>query len=68
MTSRIAKANSTNTAAVIIVWLFQKDVVAVTTKTKPERLDEYAQALSIKLAQEELDGISNLPLSRILDR
>jgi diketogulonate reductase-like aldo/keto reductase len=35
----------------------QTDIVAATTTTKPERLDEYALALRIRLKQEEMKEI-----------
>ncbi|GFP57218.1 NAD/NADP-dependent indole-3-acetaldehyde reductase [Trichoderma asperellum] len=58
--SRIAKAHDTTEAAVLINWIIQNKVVAVTTTTKPERLDEYAQALKIKLTQDELQEITDV--------
>ncbi|TVY24151.1 NAD/NADP-dependent indole-3-acetaldehyde reductase [Lachnellula hyalina] len=58
--SRMAKAHNTTEAVVLLSWLMQNNVVAVTTTTKPERLDEYAQALKIKLGQEDLDEITNV--------
>lgn len=58
--SRIAKTYDTTEAAVLINWIIQNKVVAVTTTTKPERLDEYAQALKIKLTQDELQEITDV--------
>ena len=58
--ARIAKAHSTTTAVVLLAWLIQNNVAAVTTTRKPERLDEYAQALKTKLTQEELHEISEV--------
>ena len=58
--ARIAKAHETTEAVVLLTWLIQRNFVAVTTTTKPERLDEYAQALKFVLRQEELDEISNI--------
>ncbi|KAK1763000.1 NAD/NADP-dependent indole-3-acetaldehyde reductase [Phialemonium atrogriseum] len=52
--ARIAKAHDTTEAAVLINWIIQSIVVAVTTTTKPETLDEYAQDLKIKLTEDEL--------------
>lgn len=56
----IAKANSTTEVVVLLAWLMQGNIVAVTTTTKPERLDEYAQALKTKLGPEELQEISEI--------
>lgn len=58
--SRIAKTYDTTEAAVLINWIIQDKIVAVTTTTKPERLDEYAQALKIKLTQDELQEITDV--------
>lgn len=58
--ARIAKAHGTTEAAVLINWIIQNNVVAVTTTTKPERLDEYAQALKIKLTQDEIKEITDV--------
>ncbi|PVH71451.1 putative ketoreductase [Cadophora sp. DSE1049] len=60
---RIAKSHNATEGAVLIAWLTQTNVVAVTTTTKPERLDEYAQALVIKLTQEELNEITEVGLT-----
>lgn len=60
---RIAKSHNATEAAVLIAWLMQNSVVAVTTTTKPERLDEYAQALAIKLTPEELKEIREVGLT-----
>ena len=58
--ARIAKAHSATKAVVLLAWSIQNNIVTVTTTTKPERLDEYAQALKIKLTQEELHEISEV--------
>lgn len=61
--SRIAKAHNTTEAAVLIHWIIQNGVVAVTTTTDPGRLDEYAQALKIKLTEKELKEIKYIGLT-----
>ncbi|PNP46413.1 hypothetical protein THARTR1_10735 [Trichoderma harzianum] len=58
--SRIAKAHNTTEAAVLINWIIQNGVVAVTTTTNPGRLDEYAQALKITLEENELQEITDV--------
>ncbi len=58
--ARIAKAHDTTKAVVLLAWLMQNNVVAVTTTMKPERLDEYGQALKTNLSQEELQEISEV--------
>ena len=57
---RIAKAHDTTVAVVIISWIIQRNIVAVTTTTKPERLDEYAQALKVKLTEDEVQEITDI--------
>lgn len=58
--ARIAKAHGVTEAAVLISWILRNDVVAVTTTTKVERLDEYAQALKIKLTEDEVKEITDV--------
>ncbi|OPB41135.1 ketoreductase [Trichoderma guizhouense] len=61
--SRIAKAHNTTEAAVLIHWIIRNGVVAVTTTTNPGRLDEYAQALKIRVTNEELKAIKHIGLT-----
>ncbi|KAL8677030.1 MAG: hypothetical protein Q9186_006507 [Xanthomendoza sp. 1 TL-2023] len=56
----IAKAHNTTQAVILLAWLIQNDVAAVTTTTKPERPDKYAQVLNTNLIQEELYDISEV--------
>lgn len=58
--ARIAKAHDTTPACVLLAWLIQDQIVAVTTTTKPERLDEYASALKVTLTPEERKEISDV--------
>ncbi|KAK1246387.1 hypothetical protein MKX08_000189 [Trichoderma sp. CBMAI-0020] len=58
--ARIAKRHDTTEAAILINWTIQSNAVAVTTITKPERLDEYAQALKITLTRDELQEITDV--------
>ncbi|KAK4062451.1 hypothetical protein Trihar35433_9272 [Trichoderma harzianum] len=61
--SRIAKAHKTTEAAVLINWIIQNGIVAVTTTKTPGRLDEYAQALKITLEERELQEITAVGLA-----
>lgn len=61
--TRIAKAHGVTEAAVLINWTIRNNVVAVTTTTKLERLDEYARALDIKLTDEEAKEITDVGAS-----
>ena len=56
----MAKAHNATEAVVLLYWLMQNNIVAVTTTTKPERLDEYAQALKTNLDKEDLEEITNV--------
>ncbi|CAG8960525.1 hypothetical protein HYFRA_00008245 [Hymenoscyphus fraxineus] len=58
--ARLAKAHKTTEAVILIAWLLQNKVVAVTTTQKPERLEEYANALLTSLTPEELKEISDV--------
>ena len=60
---RMALAHGTNASAVLLSWHIQRNVVAVTTSRKEERLREYGEALKIKLTREELDEISRIGLT-----
>ncbi|KAK6224098.1 hypothetical protein LQW54_000245 [Pestalotiopsis sp. IQ-011] len=58
--ARIADAHSTTEAVVLLAWIMQNNIVAVTTTRKPERLDEYVQALQTKLTVEEVQEITDI--------
>lgn len=58
--ARITKSHDTTEVAVLISWIIQNKVVAVTTTTKPERLNEYAQAIKITLTQNERQEITDV--------
>lgn len=58
--ARIANAHSTTEVVVLLAWIMQNNIVAVTTTRKPERLDEYAQALQTKLTAEEVQEITDI--------
>ena len=58
--TRIAKAHDTTEAAVLISWIIRNNIVAVTTTTKTERLDEYAQALKVELTEDEIKEITEV--------
>ncbi len=58
--ARIAKAHDVTAATVLIHWIIRTGVVAVTTTTKPERLSEYAQALTLNLSPDEVQEITDI--------
>ena len=58
--ARIAKAHGATEAAVLIRWIMQNKVVAVTTTTKVERLDVFAQPLEFKLTEDEMREITEV--------
>jgi diketogulonate reductase-like aldo/keto reductase len=60
--AKISKAHGrdVSAAAILLAWMIQTNIVAVTTTTKTERLDEYALALGVTLTPEEVQEISDL--------
>ena len=58
--ARIAGAHGTSKTVVLLAWLLQSKIATVTTTTKPERLDEYSQALNTTLTDPELHEISEV--------
>ena len=56
----MAKAHSTTETRVMIAWLLQMGVVAVTTTRNNDRLQEYLQALNVKLTHGETGEISKI--------
>lgn len=58
--SRIAKEHETTDSCVMLGWLLNKGVVAVTTTRKTDRLQEYARALEVKLDDAEVDEIAKV--------
>lgn len=58
--ARIAKTHGTTEAAVLISWIIRNKIVAVTTTTKAERLNEYMQALKVTLTDEEANEITEV--------
>ncbi|KAJ5959307.1 Aldo/keto reductase [Penicillium vulpinum] len=57
---RIADAHQTTENVVLLAWLIQSDIVAVTTTQKVDRLDEYKEVLDVKLTEEEMKEISEV--------
>ncbi|KAF2009096.1 Aldo/keto reductase [Aaosphaeria arxii CBS 175.79] len=58
--SRIAEAHNTKETSILLAWLIQNGVIAITTTLQPKRLDDYARALTLKLTNEELHEISDV--------
>jgi diketogulonate reductase-like aldo/keto reductase len=58
--ARIANDHKTTEAVVLLSWLMQNNIVAVTTTAKPERLDEYVQAMNTRLSKKDLDEITKV--------
>lgn len=58
--ARIAAAHATTEAVILLAWVMHSGIVAVTTTSKPERLDEYANALKVKLTEAEFKEISDV--------
>lgn len=60
---RIAEAHGVTPAAVLLRWALNQNVVVITTTSKPERMDEYAQAIDLTLSSEEQEEITQVGLS-----
>ncbi|EFY93831.1 NADPH-dependent alpha-keto amide reductase, putative [Metarhizium acridum CQMa 102] len=56
--ARVAKAHDTTEVVVLLAWVMQNNIVAVTTTSKPQRLDEYARVLKVKLTPDEMQETS----------
>ena len=61
--ARIAKAHGVTENAVLIKWQMEQKVVPVTTTTKEERMQEYMDAVDLKLKPEELEEITRIGLT-----
>ncbi|KAK4160271.1 Aldo/keto reductase [Cladorrhinum sp. PSN259] len=62
--SSIAAHHGTTPIAVLISWTIGKNVIPVTTAGKNERMDEYLNAVALKLSPEEQKEISKVGLER----
>jgi diketogulonate reductase-like aldo/keto reductase len=60
---RIAKAHSVDASVVLLKWHLAQDVVAITTTSNEERLQEYLKVISLSLSTDELKEISRVGLS-----
>ena len=61
--AKIAKAHDVPEAAVLLKWHLSKDVIAITTTSKEERLLEYLKAVSLTLSEDELQEITDIGLT-----
>ena len=60
---RVAEQHNVAPSAVLLRWHLQQNVVAVTTTRKMKRLEQYAQATTFTLEEEEIEEITRLRLS-----
>ncbi|KAK9414673.1 putative NADP-dependent oxidoreductase domain-containing protein [Seiridium unicorne] len=57
--NKLAKKYGVSASALLLRWLIEKDIVAITTSGKEERLKGYlSEVPSLKLSQQEVDDIS----------
>jgi diketogulonate reductase-like aldo/keto reductase len=61
--ARIAEAHGVSPAVVLLRWALNQNVVVITTTSKPERMDEYAQAIALTLSPDEQEEITRVGLS-----
>ena len=59
----LAKKYDATPSAILLRWYIQQNVVAITTTRKPERLEEYKQALIFQLEAAEMEEITQIGLS-----
>ncbi|KAB8360670.1 hypothetical protein FH972_024407 [Carpinus fangiana] len=60
---KIAAKHNVSTGAVLLRWQIQKDIVAITTTTKKERLEDYMKVGSFALTAEEMKLITEVGLT-----
>lgn len=58
----IAKRHGVSENAVLIQWQIQQEVVPITTSSKPERIAQYLQGVTLKLSPEEVEKITKVGL------
>ncbi|OAA56748.1 Aldo/keto reductase [Cordyceps fumosorosea ARSEF 2679] len=58
--ARMAREKGITEPVVLLAWLMQSGIVAVTTTRKPGRLDEYAQVLQVTLTEAEMAEITKV--------
>lgn len=61
--ARIATKHNVSESAVLIRWHLNQDVISISTTTKPERIQEYFQALNLQLSEEEMKEITEIGLT-----
>lgn len=59
----IARKHGVSENAVLIQWQIQRNIVPITTSSKPERIAEYLKGVELKLSTEEVEEITRLGLS-----
>lgn len=58
--ARIAQAHGVSPAVVLLRWALNQNVVVITTTSKPDRMDEYAQAITLKLSPDEQEEMTRV--------
>lgn len=56
--AELAKKYAVNESEILLRWIIDQNIVAVTTSSKEQRLSDYQRALAFKLTPKELEDIS----------
>lgn len=59
----LARKYGVGPSAILLRWYIQQNIIAITTTRKPERLEEYKQALNFQLSTAEMEEITQIGLS-----
>ncbi|KIV92630.1 hypothetical protein PV10_03904 [Exophiala mesophila] len=62
----LAKKYAVNPGEILLRWVIDQGVVAITTSSKEQRLSDYLRALTFKLTPKEVEEISNIGKSHHL--
>jgi diketogulonate reductase-like aldo/keto reductase len=58
--AEMAKKYGVDASAILIRWHLNQNVISISTTTKPERLQQYLQALTLQLTDEEMEEITSV--------
>lgn len=58
--ARISEAHGVSPAVVLLRWVLNQNVAVITTTSKPDRMDEHAQVITLKLSIDEQEKITQV--------
>lgn len=59
----MAEKYGVDKSAILLRWHLNQNVIPITTTKNPERLQQYLQALDLRLTEEEMDKITSIGLT-----